>query len=69
MVGYEQERALMSEAIQMLEAIHVHQFVSRNLNPTRTDTSLAPRPELLPTPLIHTMRDAESEAFHDTQHS
>ena len=64
MIGDQQERPLMREAIQMLEPIHVHQPVCSNLNPTGANRPLAPCPEQLPSALVHSMRNAEREAFH-----
>jgi hypothetical protein len=60
-VGDEQERALGVGGLDVFEAVDVHQVVGRHLNPARADVPLAPRPEILPAPLVHLVRLEERE--------
>ncbi|SRR5712692_4155195 len=58
----------MIDRFNIFEARDAYQIVSRDLNPTRAKYALAPGPEALITALIHTMRDAEGEAFERGKH-
>ena len=51
----------------MFEAVDLHQVVRGELYPERSDMALAPRPETLPTPLIHLVRLKERETLYPRQ--
>src|SRR5882762_4607039 len=63
MIRDQQDRTIMIDGFNVLEAIHAHQVVSRKLNPTRTEETLTPGPEAFPTAQIHAVCDAEGETF------
>src|SRR5687767_1486698 len=62
-IGDEQQRARVINGFNILQPVHAHQVVGRNMNPAGAKEALAPGPETLPAAEIHAMRNAKSEAL------
>ena len=59
MISHKQERSFRIGTIDILDPENVHQVVSREIDPERSDMPLAKSPEPLPRAKIHPMREAE----------
>ena len=53
----------MRRGLDVLEAVHVHDVVSGEMDPAGAEGALTPRPKSLPGALIHAAHEAESETF------
>ena len=63
MVRDEQYRTIVRRALDVLEAVDVHDVVSGKMDPAGAEGALTRGPKSLPRALIHAAHEAESETF------
>ena len=64
MIGNQQNRASSSVSSKFSNPVNLHQIVSRNFYPERTDMPLAKCPEAFPRALIHFARQLKPDFFN-----
>ena|SRR5215218_3385912 len=63
MIRDQQEGSIVRSGLDVLEAVDVHDVVSREMDPAGAEGALTPCPKSLPGALIHAPHKAKSETF------